>query len=106
MRLKITTWNINSVRLRIDLVSRFVAEHAPDVLCLQETKCPDDQFPLAAVKAMGFRHWVFAGQKGYNGVAIFSGSPCSTARARGSGARPTRGTSRPCWATRPARRRA
>jgi exodeoxyribonuclease III len=75
MRLTLTTWNINSVRLRIDLVARFVADHAPDVLCLQETKCPDDQFPLAAVKAMGFRHWAFAGQKGYNGVAIFSRFP-------------------------------
>ncbi len=75
MRLTLTTWNINSVRLRIDLVGRFVADHAPDVLCLQETKCPDDQFPLAAVKAMGFRHWAFAGQKGYNGVAIFSRFP-------------------------------
>ncbi len=75
MRLNITTWNINSVRLRIDLVGRFAADHAPDVLCLQETKCPDDQFPLAAVKAMGFGHSVFAGQKGYNGVAIFSRFP-------------------------------
>jgi exodeoxyribonuclease III len=75
MRLTITTWNINSVRLRIDLVARFVAEHAPDVLCLQETKCPDDQFPLASVRAMGFRHWAFSGQKGYNGVAIFSRFP-------------------------------
>jgi len=75
LRLTITTWNINSVRLRIDLVARFTAEAAPDVLCLQETKCPDDQFPLAAVKAMGFPHYVFAGQKGYNGVAIFSRFP-------------------------------
>jgi exodeoxyribonuclease III len=75
MPLKVTTWNINSVRLRIDLVARFTADHAPDVLCLQETKCPDDQFPLAAVKAMGFRHWAFSGQKGYNGVAIFSRFP-------------------------------
>jgi exodeoxyribonuclease-3 len=73
--LRITTWNINSVRLRIDLVARFVADHAPDVLCLQETKCPDEQFPLAAVKAMGFHHWAFSGQKGYNGVAIFSRFP-------------------------------
>jgi exodeoxyribonuclease-3 len=71
----ITTWNINSLRLRVDLVARFVAERAPDVLCLQETKCPDDQFPLAAVKAMGYPYWVFAGQKGYNGVAIFSRFP-------------------------------
>jgi exodeoxyribonuclease III len=75
MTLRISTWNINSVRLRIDSVARFVAEHAPDVLCLQETKCPDDQFPLAGVKAMGFRHWAFTGQKGYNGVAIFSRFP-------------------------------
>jgi exodeoxyribonuclease III len=73
--MRITTWNINSVRLRADLVALFVAEHAPDVLCLQETKCPDDQFPLAAVKAMGFQHWAFTGQKGYNGVAIFSRFP-------------------------------
>jgi exodeoxyribonuclease III len=72
MPIRITTWNINSVRLRIDLVARFSAEHAPDILCLQETKCPDDQFPLAAVKDMGFQHWAFAGEKGYNGVAIFS----------------------------------
>ncbi len=75
MTLRITTWNINSVRLRIDSVARFVAENAPDVLCLQETKCPDDQFPLAGVRAMGFRHWAFTGQKGYNGVAIFSRFP-------------------------------
>jgi exodeoxyribonuclease III len=85
MRFRITTWNINSVRLRIDLVARFVADQAPDVLCLQETKCPDDQFPLAAVKAMGFRHWVFAGQKGYNGVAIFSRFPLLDSRRQGFG---------------------
>jgi exodeoxyribonuclease III len=85
MRLKITTWNINSVRLRIGLVARFVADHTPDVLCLQETKCPDDQFPLAAVKDMGFRHHVFAGQKGYNGVAIFSRFPLIDRECRSFG---------------------
>jgi exodeoxyribonuclease III len=72
MPLRLTTWNINSVRLRMGLVGRYVAEHAPDVLCLQETKCPDDQFPLSQVKDMGYAHWAFAGEKGYNGVAIFS----------------------------------
>lgn len=87
MRLKITTWNINSVRLRIDLVARFAADHAPDVLCLQETKCPDDQFPLAAVKAMGFRHHVYAGQKGYNGVAIFSRFPLLDSARLGFGSK-------------------
>jgi exodeoxyribonuclease III len=75
MALKVTTWNINSVRLRIDLVGRLVDEQAPDILCLQETKCPDAEFPLAAVKAMGFAHVAFAGEKGYNGVAIFSRLP-------------------------------
>jgi exodeoxyribonuclease-3 len=46
MQLKVTTWNINSVRLRIDLVAKFIKATRPDVICLQETKCPDDQFPL------------------------------------------------------------
>ena len=46
MPLKITTWNINSVRLRIDLVAKFLKSARPDVLCLQETKCPDDAVPL------------------------------------------------------------
>ncbi|HYI88920.1 MAG TPA: endonuclease/exonuclease/phosphatase family protein, partial [Beijerinckiaceae bacterium] len=46
MRLTVTTWNINSVRLRIEQVRRFLADVQPDVLCLQETKCPDNCFPL------------------------------------------------------------
>ncbi|HEY2212167.1 MAG TPA: endonuclease/exonuclease/phosphatase family protein, partial [Bradyrhizobium sp.] len=46
MRLTLTTWNINSVRLRIDLVAKFLKAVRPDVLCLQETKCVDDAFPL------------------------------------------------------------
>ena len=46
MRLTISTWNINSVRLRINLVAKFIKAMRPDVLCLQETKCPDDAFPL------------------------------------------------------------
>ncbi|TXN61741.1 exodeoxyribonuclease III [Methylobacterium sp. WL18] len=78
MRLSVTTWNINSVRLRIDLVLRFLAEHKPDVLCLQETKCPDDAFPLKALRGSGYEHVMFAGQKGYNGVAILSRFPLHT----------------------------
>ena len=46
MRLTLTTWNINSVRLRIDLVAKFIKAVRPDVLCLQETKWIDDAFPL------------------------------------------------------------
>jgi exodeoxyribonuclease III len=85
MKLTITTWNINSVRLRIDLVAQFVAENAPDILCLQETKCPDDQFPLSAVKDMGFRYWAFSGQKSYNGVSIFSRFPLLDVNKRSFG---------------------
>ena len=72
MRLTVTSWNINSVRLRIDSVLRFLKEARPDVLCLQETKCPDDAFPLKALQGAGYPHIEFAGQKGYNGVAILS----------------------------------
>ena len=54
--MRIVTWNINSVRLRIDLIEKFVKEHAPDILALQETKCPDDKFPLSKIQKMGFEH--------------------------------------------------
>jgi exodeoxyribonuclease-3 len=72
MPLAVATWNINSVRLRIGLVQRFLAEHRPDVLCLQETKCPDANFPRAAFREAGYRHILLHGQKGYHGVAIVS----------------------------------
>jgi exodeoxyribonuclease III len=72
MRLKVTSWNVNSVRLRLDSLRRFVAEHQPDVLCLQETKVIDDGFPRAEIEAMGFPHSFVHGMKSYNGVAIFS----------------------------------
>jgi len=75
MQLKITTWNINSVRLRIDLVARFIKSARPDILCLQETKCPDDQFPLKRFQRLGYEHAAINGQKGYHGVAILSRLP-------------------------------
>lgn len=75
MALTIATWNINSVRLRIDLVRRYLAEAAPDVLCLQETKCPDSEFPVSAFVKAGYPHLVYRGMKGYNGVAIISRRP-------------------------------
>lgn len=80
--LSIATWNINSVRLRIDLVLRFLAEQQPDVLCLQETKCPNDAFPHAAFEKAGYRHRAIAGIKGYNGVAILSKHPIEPLEAR------------------------
>ncbi len=73
--LRIATWNINSVRLRVDHVARFVAEAAPDVLCLQEIKCTTDQFPRAEFEAMGLPHLRVGGQKGWHGVAIASRRP-------------------------------
>jgi exodeoxyribonuclease III len=75
VRLTVSTWNINSVRLRIDLVRRFLDEAKPDVLCLQETKCPNDRFPLKELQGFGYPHVVYSGQKGYNGVAILSRLP-------------------------------
>ena len=75
MRFTLTTWNINSVRLRIDLVAKFLKAQRPDVLCLQETKCPDDAFPLKRFKRLGYEHIALNGQKGYHGVAVVSKIP-------------------------------
>ena len=75
MALNLVTWNINSVRLRIDLVKRVVDELKPDIFCLQETKTPDEFFPREAAEAMGFQHMLVHGMKGYNGVAIVSRKP-------------------------------
>ncbi len=75
MKLSVTTWNINSVRLRIGLVARHVAEVKPDIICLQETKCADDRFPMADIKAMGYPFVAIHGQKGYHGVAVASRLP-------------------------------
>jgi exodeoxyribonuclease III len=76
--LKIATWNINSVRLRIESVTRFLRDQAPDVLCLQETKCPQGQFPSGPLKDMGYGHIAEFGQKGYHGVAIVSRIPMTS----------------------------
>lgn len=73
--LSITSWNINSVRLRIESVVRFLQEAQPDFLCLQETKTPDDAFPANAFTKAGYPHHAFIGMKGYNGVAILSREP-------------------------------
>jgi exodeoxyribonuclease-3 len=72
---KIATWNINSVRLHASLVRRFLKAHAPDVLCLQETKVPDPLFPAKPFTKLGYVHQAIKGQKGYHGVAILSRIP-------------------------------
>ncbi len=75
MKLTLTTWNINSVRLRIDLVAKFIKSVRPDILCLQETKCPDDAFPLKRFKRLGYENVALNGQKGYHGVTVISRLP-------------------------------
>ena len=102
MPLTVTTWNINSVRLRINLVATFLKSVRPDVLCLQETKCPDDAFPLKRFKRLGYEHAALNGQKGYHGVAVLSRLPFERFDDRRiSAARPTAATSRWCWASAP-----
>jgi exodeoxyribonuclease-3 len=70
--LTVASWNINSVRLRMPLVKRFLREHRPDMLCLQEIKCQEGQFPYDAFRALGYEHFAVHGQKGYHGVATVS----------------------------------
>ena len=75
MRLRLVTWNVNSVRLRAEQVARFVGEQKPDVICLQEIKCQAAEFPVQAFKDMGLPFLKIAGQKGWHGVAIASRLP-------------------------------
>jgi exodeoxyribonuclease-3 len=92
MTLRVVTWNINSVRIRTEQVARFVADHKPDVLCLQEIKCRDGEFPASAFVDMGLPHLAVKGQKGWHGVATASRLPiepgpvldvCKRGEARG-----------------------
>src|ERR1700692_1966716 len=73
--IKLATWNINSVRLRAQLVGQFLESHAPDVLCLQETRLRAELFPAAACHTLGYVHQAINGRKGYHGVAILSRLP-------------------------------
>lgn len=74
-QMKLATWNINSVRLRLDLVTGFLQREQPDVLCLQETKVINELFPVGAFKKLGYIHQAIHGQKGYHGVATLSRLP-------------------------------
>jgi len=82
MRITVATWNINSVRLRINLVAKFVKAVQPDILCLQETKCPDDRFPLKRFRRLGYEHVALNGQKGYHGVVVLSRLPLDSSAIR------------------------
>ena len=79
--LRIATWNVNSIRIRDAILSRFVREQSPDILCLQETKVQDEHFPHDNVRALGYTHIACVGQKSYNGVAILSKLPLTQVEA-------------------------
>ena len=75
MPLTIASWNVNSIRSRLDHLRRFVEVAQPDVLCLQETKVIDDLFPHMEIEALGYPHRAVRGMKSYNGTAILSRRP-------------------------------
>jgi exodeoxyribonuclease-3 len=72
--MKLATWNVNSLKVRLPHVLQWLADNPVDVLCLQELKMTDDKFPVAEIEAIGY-HVAFTGQKTYNGVAILSRHP-------------------------------
>lgn len=72
--MKIATWNVNSIRSRLEHVTQWLASNPVDVLCLQETKVPDQDFPRSAIEALGYQAYI-SGQKSYNGVALLSRVP-------------------------------
>jgi len=78
--MKLVTWNVNSIRQRGERLQALLARHAPDVVCLQETKVTDGDFPAEALRAAGYQS-VSLGQKSYNGVAILSKAELSEVRA-------------------------
>ncbi|MBA2494508.1 MAG: endonuclease/exonuclease/phosphatase family protein, partial [Acidobacteria bacterium] len=69
--MKIATWNVNSIAVRLEQVLSWLKTHDIDVLCLQETKCVDEKFPLEEIQKIGYNAAIM-GQKSYNGVAILS----------------------------------
>ena len=69
--MRIASWNINSLRRRQDRLFAWLEATKPDIVCLQETKCTDDQFPVLALQAVGY-HSAYHGEKSYNGVAILA----------------------------------
>ena len=73
--LKIASWNINSIRARADIVEKFLTEEAPDILCLQETKVRDSEFPKGLFRRLGYDHLIICGQPMHHGVAIASRLP-------------------------------
>lgn len=73
--MRIATWNVNSLKVRLPHVLAWLKRHAPDILCLQETKLEDGKFPVDEIAAAGYRA-IYSGQKTYNGVAMLSRETC------------------------------
>lgn len=80
--IKIATWNVNSVRMRLSHIKQLVQHQKPDILCLQEIKCADDKFPRDEILKSGFKHIAIRGQKTHHGVAILSRIPIVDSRSR------------------------
>ena len=78
--MRVATWNVNSLKVRLPQVVTWLASQQPDVLCLQETKLEDAKFPVEEIRATGY-HVVYSGQKTYNGVAILSREPATGVQA-------------------------
>ena len=79
--MRIATWNINSIKQRMDNLAAWLSERQPDIVCLQETKCVDDAFPREPLEALGYNVAVH-GQKTFNGVAVLSKLPFDEVTAR------------------------
>src|ERR1044072_8261124 len=79
--LKIASWNINSIRARAEIVEKFLTEEAPDILCLQETKVRDSEFPEGLFRRLGYNHIIICGQPMHHGGAI-AAKGADRARAR------------------------
>lgn len=73
--IKLLTWNVNSIRIRMDLLKQLVEQEQPDIICLQEVKAKEADFPFAEVRALGYPEIALYGMPGYNGVAILSKLP-------------------------------
>jgi exodeoxyribonuclease III len=81
MRHSLVSWNVNSVRLRLEQVLTFLQQTPTDVICLQEIKCQEHEFPYDAFRAAGFEHILVTGQKGWHGVALASRLPFEVVEA-------------------------
>lgn len=80
--LKFVSWNVNSIRIRLGLLKLLIEKHKPDVICLQEVKAKEKDFPYDAVRALGYEYIALYGMAGYNGVAILSKYPLQASESK------------------------